>query len=110
MKTLFVVMFFSVALNAFAEEQKETVVIPTKDVDVVLTREEGYVSPEQIESGEVKLPGAVIKDGVLHVDLNNQLLHGTDIILRTGDSLTLGNTLGRTLGGDMGNSRRSNPN
>ena len=95
MKTLLSSILLLGTFNSFAQEIK----LSKDQIEAILTRDSGYVTPQEIQNREVKVSGIRIDGKDVIIDLRNPHLNASEIIKKDGISLPVREA---AHGGDMG--------
>lgn len=95
MKTLIYSLLFLGTFNCFAQEIK----LSSEQIEAILTRDAGYVTPQEIQNREVRVPGIRIDGKDIVIDLRHPRLNASEIIKKDGIALPIREA---AHGGDMG--------
>ena len=95
MKTLLYSILLMGTLSSFAQEIK----LSKDQIEAILTRDSGYVTPQEIQNREVRVQGIRIDGKDVIIDLRNPRFNASEIIKKDGISMPIREA---AHGGDMG--------
>jgi len=95
MKTLLSSILLLGTLSSFAQEIK----LSKDQIEAILTRDSGYVTPQEIQNREVRVQGIRIDGKDVVIDLRNPRLNASEIIKKDGIATPIREA---AHGGDMG--------